>query len=209
MLEYSRTTPHKNWPSVDGDHPYGGPARALIAARIIDVTAIIETSGLVMQFPNTRALDGLDISIPPGVTGLVGANGAGKTTLISLTLGLLKPTSGSINVLGLDPNVHGPALRAQIGYGPERNVLPDDLRAYDFVRHLAEVKGLPATRPARVQAIRCTWSAWVKSGSGRSAPCRPANANASSLLRQSLPTRALSCSTNQPTASTPCSATRC
>lgn len=105
--------------------------------------AIIETSGLVMQFPNTRALDGLDIRIPPGVTGLVGANGAGKTTLISLTLGLLKPTSGSIKVLGLDPNVHGPALRAQIGYGPERNVLPDDLRAYDFVRHLAEVKGLP------------------------------------------------------------------
>jgi len=39
--------------------------------------------------------------------------------------------------------VHGPALRAQIGYGPERNVRPDDLRAYDFVRHLAEVKGLP------------------------------------------------------------------
>jgi len=39
--------------------------------------------------------------------------------------------------------VHGPELRALIGYGPERNVLPDDLRAYDFVRHLAEVKGLP------------------------------------------------------------------
>jgi ABC-2 type transport system ATP-binding protein len=39
--------------------------------------------------------------------------------------------------------VNGPELRAQIGYGPERNVLPDDLRAYDFVRHLAEVKGLP------------------------------------------------------------------
>ena len=115
------------------------------------MTAIIETSGLVMQFPNTRALDGLDISIPPGVTGLVGANGAGKTTLISLTLGLLKPTSGSITVLGLDPNVHGPALRAQIGYGPERNVLPDDLRAYDFVRHLAEVKVLPRNE-ARTRA---------------------------------------------------------
>ncbi len=107
------------------------------------MTAIIETEGLVMQFPSTLALDRLDLQIPPGVTGLVGANGAGKTTLISLTLGLLAPSSGSINVLGLDPAVHGPELRAQIGYGPERNVLPDDLRAYDFVRHLAEVKGLP------------------------------------------------------------------
>jgi ABC-2 type transport system ATP-binding protein len=63
--------------------------------------------------------------------------------LISLTLGLLRPTNGSISVLGLDPGADGPTLRAMIGYGPERNVLPDDLRAYDFVRHLAEVKGLP------------------------------------------------------------------
>lgn len=107
------------------------------------MTAIIETRGLVMQFPSTRALDALDVSIPGGVTGLVGANGAGKTTLISLTLGLLAPTAGSISVLGLSPGTSGPELRAQIGYGPERNVFPDDLRAYDFVRHLAEVKGLP------------------------------------------------------------------
>ncbi len=107
------------------------------------MAAIIETRGLVMQFPSTRALDGLDVSIPPGVTGLVGANGAGKTTLISLALGLLTPTSGMISVLGLDPSTSGPELRAQLGYGPERNVFPDDLRAYDFVRHLAEVKGLP------------------------------------------------------------------
>jgi ABC-2 type transport system ATP-binding protein len=96
-----------------------------------------------MQFSATRALDQLDVSIPNGVTGLVGANGAGKTTLISLALGLLKPTTGSISVLGLDPDSNGPELRAMIGYGPERNVFPDDLRAYDFVRHLAEVKGLP------------------------------------------------------------------
>ncbi len=104
---------------------------------------IIETQGLVMQFPSTRALDHLDVTVTSGITGLVGANGAGKTTLISLTLGLLAPTSGSISVLGLDPGRNGPELRARIGYGPERNVLPDDMRAYDFVRHLAEVKGLP------------------------------------------------------------------
>jgi ABC-2 type transport system ATP-binding protein len=107
------------------------------------VSSIIETRGLVMQFPSTRALDSLEVAIPGGVTGLVGANGAGKTTLISLVLGLLTPTAGSISVLGLDPHRSGPELRAQIGYGPERNVFPDDLRAYDFVRHLAEVKGLP------------------------------------------------------------------
>jgi len=117
--------------------------RASGGGRIEVVPPIIETSDLVMEFPSTRALDGLDVSIPPGVTGLVGANGAGKTTLISLCLGLLHPTTGSIRVLGLDPGRNGPELRAQIGYGPERNVFPDDMRAYDFVRHLTEVKGLP------------------------------------------------------------------
>lgn len=108
------------------------------------MAAIIETNGLVMEFPSTRALDGLDLSVPPGVTGLVGANGAGKTTLISITLGLLKPTSGTVTVLGLDPTTDGPELRARIGFGPERNVLPDDMRAYDFVRHFAQIKGLPS-----------------------------------------------------------------
>ncbi len=107
------------------------------------MTVIVETRGLVMQFPATRALDRLDIAIESGVTGLVGANGAGKTTLISLMLGLLRPTDGSIRVLDRDPGPDGPELRALIGYGPERNVLPDDMRAYDFVHHLAEVKGLP------------------------------------------------------------------
>jgi ABC-2 type transport system ATP-binding protein len=107
------------------------------------VEPIVQTRDLVMEFPSTRALDGLDLVVPPGVTGLVGANGAGKTTLISLVLGLLRPTSGSVRALGMDPGPQGPELRARIGYGPERNVLPDDLRAYDFVRHLAEVKGLP------------------------------------------------------------------
>ncbi|MEO1058174.1 MAG: ABC transporter ATP-binding protein [Actinomycetota bacterium] len=107
------------------------------------MTTIVETRALVMQFPATRALDGLDIAIESGVTGLVGANGAGKTTLISLMLGLLRPTDGSIRVLDRDPGPDGPELRALIGYGPERNVLPDDMRAYDFVHHLAEVKGLP------------------------------------------------------------------
>ncbi|WP_040494929.1 ABC transporter ATP-binding protein [Ilumatobacter nonamiensis] len=107
------------------------------------MSSIIETTGLVMEFPSTRALDGLDLRVSPGVTGLVGANGAGKTTLISLALGLLKPTSGGISVLGLDPSADGPQLRAMIGYGPERNVFPDDMVAYDYVRHFAQIRGLP------------------------------------------------------------------
>ena len=129
--------------SVDAGSSRGRTHEARPGGHTRDVPSIVETTALVMEFPGTRALDQLDLAIPSGVTGLVGANGAGKTTLISLILGLLRPTSGTIRVLGLDPGAQGPELRARIGYGPERNVLPDDLRAYDFVRHLAEVKGLP------------------------------------------------------------------
>ncbi|HEC08217.1 MAG TPA: ABC transporter ATP-binding protein [Acidimicrobiales bacterium] len=98
-----------------------------------------------MAFDGHRALDGLDLAVGHGVTALVGANGAGKTTLLNLMLGLLRPTSGSLRVLGMDPGSEGPRLRSRLGFSPERNILPDDMAAYEFVRHLAEVRGLPRT----------------------------------------------------------------
>ncbi len=102
------------------------------------------------------ALDALDIRMRPGVTGLVGANGAGKTTLLSALLGLRPPTSGSATVLGLDPRSQGAALRAKVGFAPERDVLPDEMRAVDFVRHLAQVRGLPRS-DARTRASDSLW----------------------------------------------------
>lgn len=120
------------------------------------MSSVITTTGLTMQFGAYRALDGLDISIGSGVTGLVGANGAGKTTLMSILLGLRVPTAGSASVLGLDPVTEGPRLRALVGYGPERNVLPEDMPASDFVKHLAEVRGLPSEE-ARERASDALW----------------------------------------------------
>lgn len=106
---------------------------------------VIAATALTMQFGPNRALDQLDLAVPEGVTGLVGANGAGKTTLMSIALGLRAPTSGSIEVLGLNPQTEAAQLRALIGYGPERNILPKDMKASDFVKHLAEVRGMPRT----------------------------------------------------------------
>ena len=63
-----------------------------------------------------------------GVTGLVGANGAGKTTFMSIALGLRAPTNGSIRVLDLEPVSDGAKLRSLVSYGPERNILPDEMR---------------------------------------------------------------------------------
>ncbi|MEM9465922.1 MAG: ABC transporter ATP-binding protein [Actinomycetota bacterium] len=118
--------------------------------------AVITTSGLTMQFGSHRALDAISIEVPSGVTGLVGANGAGKTTLMSIALGLRNPTDGAISVLGMDPAKDGARLRSLVGYGPERNVLPEDMPAFDFVRHFAEVRGMPRTE-ARGRASDALW----------------------------------------------------
>ena len=120
------------------------------------VVSVISTSGLTMQFGSLRALDSLDLEVQSGVTGLVGANGAGKTTLMSIVLGLRFPSAGSVRVLGLDPRTQGAELRSLVGYAPERNVLPEDMPASDFVKHLAEVRGMPRSE-ARSRASDALW----------------------------------------------------
>jgi ABC-2 type transport system ATP-binding protein len=109
-----------------------------------------------MVFGSHRALDSLDVEVHSGVTGLVGANGAGKTTFMSIVLGLRYPTSGRVEVLGLDAQTHGAELRALVGYGPERSLFPDDMPASDFVKHLAEVRGMPRSE-ARGRASDALW----------------------------------------------------
>ena len=95
------------------------------------------------------ALAGLDLDIPDGVTGLVGANGAGKTTLIRVLLGLTKATSGSVSVFGSPVNIDPAGLRARIGYMPEGKCLPADQTAADFVAFAAELAGIPASESRR------------------------------------------------------------
>ena len=108
------------------------------------------------QWGATTALAGATLEIGSGVTGLLGANGAGKTTLLGLVLGLHPPDGGSIEVLGLDPSTAGPEVRERLGYAPEHDALPPDMRAHDLVRHLAEVHGLPK-REAVARASDALW----------------------------------------------------
>jgi ABC-2 type transport system ATP-binding protein len=108
------------------------------------------------HFGATIALDGLDVEIGHGVTGLLGSNGAGKTTFISLMLGLRPCDGGALEVLGADPAHAGIGLRARIGYAPEHHNLPPDVAAADLVRHLAEMHGLPS-RAAIQRANDALW----------------------------------------------------
>ena len=106
---------------------------------------LLSTSELTKRYPGgVTALDGLTLELEPGIIGLIGANGAGKSTFLKIMLGLLKPTSGSLTVLGIDATTNGTELRQFLGYIPEFDCLPPDQTATDLVTHLARVSGLPA-----------------------------------------------------------------
>jgi ABC-2 type transport system ATP-binding protein len=113
------------------------------------MSSVLEVSGLTHDYGEVVALHDLDLEVPPGVTGLVGANGAGKTTLLRLMLGLLHPTAGSMNVLGHDPQREPLVVRSRIGYMPEGDCLPKDQTAADFVSYSAQLAGIPPSEARR------------------------------------------------------------
>jgi ABC-2 type transport system ATP-binding protein len=113
---------------------------------------VLRTDGLTLTYPGgVTALDDLTIEVPPGSVGLVGANGAGKTTLLRLALGLLRPTSGSIEAAGVPVADDPVGARGRLGFMPEHDCLPLDQSAADAVSTLGELAGLPP-RAARQRA---------------------------------------------------------
>lgn len=94
------------------------------------MTNAVTIKNLFKYYGKLRALDNIQLTVPEGaIYGLVGPNGAGKTTLIKTLVGALKPSSGTVQVLGLDPLQDKWKLRSQIGYMPQAPALYDDLSA--------------------------------------------------------------------------------
>jgi len=82
------------------------------------MNSVVEIRGVSRRFGDVMAVDNLTLSLGTGeIMGFLGANGAGKTTTIKMLLGLIRPTSGTVSVLGGDPS--DAKVRAQIGYMPE------------------------------------------------------------------------------------------
>lgn len=84
----------------------------------------------------------VNLSIPPGITGLVGPNGSGKTTLMNLLVGLIRPSRGRVSVFGLTPDDPEELFRL-VGYAAQYDSFPPGLTGFQFVESYLRVHGFP------------------------------------------------------------------
>ena len=119
-----------------------------------DAPAILAI-GLSKRFGGLRAVDGVDLRVPKAnVYGFLGPNGSGKSTTIRMLCGLLTPTEGRIEVLGLRIPEQTEALRRRIGYMTQKFSLYEDLSVEENLEFLADVQGLVrAERKVRVEEL--------------------------------------------------------
>jgi ABC-2 type transport system ATP-binding protein len=131
-----------------------------------DCGTAVTTHGLTKSYGSVQALRGVDLEVQQGeVFGFLGPNGAGKTTTIRCLLDLIRPSSGTLRVLGVDPQADPLQVRARVGYLPGELRLEDNQTAegalrflnglrggraeWNFVRHLAERLELDLTTPIK------------------------------------------------------------
>jgi ABC-2 type transport system ATP-binding protein len=120
-----------------------GEADPQTSAPLLDLT------GVTLSYGSNHALRGISCRLPAGRIGLLGPNGAGKSTLLKILLGLLRPTSGTGQVLGVDLHHAGPLLRRAIGYMSEADTLVPGLRGVEYVALAGELYGMERKQAQR------------------------------------------------------------
>lgn len=115
----------------------------------------IRATGLTRRFGDLLAVNDVSLSVPRGcVYGFLGPNGSGKSTTIRMLCGLLIPSAGEVEVLGLHIPQQAEALKHRIGYMTQRFSLFDDLQVVENLEFLAAVRGVPKAETAqRIQAM--------------------------------------------------------
>ena len=110
---------------------------------------VIEAKNLVKAYkvkgkPDFLAVDGLSFEVAPGESfGLLGPNGAGKSTTMKMVGAVSTRTSGSLSILGLDPDQHGPEIRSRLGVVPQQDNLDGELNARENLYIYGRYFGLP------------------------------------------------------------------
>ena len=111
-------------------------------------TPAIEIDHLVRRFGHTDAVNGLSLRVRPGrCYGFFGRNGAGKTTTIKCLLNLLRPTSGSVRIFGLDPARDEVAVKSRLAY------VPDAVAFYPWMTVRETLDYLASFRPRWNEAV--------------------------------------------------------
>jgi ABC-2 type transport system ATP-binding protein len=102
----------------------------------------ILTDALSKDYGDVKALDNLDLEVRVGeIFGFLGPNGAGKTTTIRLLLDIIRPNSGHVEVLGLDPRTQGVELRSRVGYLPGDFIVDGRQTSREFLTFLGNLRG--------------------------------------------------------------------
>lgn len=90
--------------------------------------SLISARGLRKEFDGLTAVDGIDLDVRPGEAfGFLGPNGAGKSSTMRMIAAVSPPTGGTLRLFGLDPNTHGPQIRARLGVVPQSDTLDEEL----------------------------------------------------------------------------------
>jgi len=118
------------------------------------LTAAVEARGLSKIYKTTRAVDDISIHIPAGVCcGFLGKNGAGKTTTLKMLVGLKRPTSGEISIMG-EPQIYGAPTQLPFGYLPDVPNYYGYMTGPEFLTLCAKLCGIPANlRKAKVTQL--------------------------------------------------------
>jgi len=128
---------------------------ALSAPRMIKPEISIEATNLTKVYGSLTAIDEVSFDIQKGeVLGFLGPNGAGKSTTMRILCGLVRATSGSATVGGISVVEYPEKVKRLVGYMPENNPLPDELRVVEYLRYRGQLKGLgPREAHARVEEV--------------------------------------------------------
>jgi ABC-2 type transport system ATP-binding protein len=113
----------------------------------------VETHKLTRDFGSFRAVAGIDLAVPAGsLYGFLGPNGAGKSTTIKCLTGLLRASSGTMRILGIDPAADPVAVKRRIGVVPEDLALFDRLSAEETLSFVAQIHGIEGATAKRRSA---------------------------------------------------------
>ncbi len=115
-----------------------------------DVPNSVVVRRLTKRYGPVTALDNVSFRIGKGeIVGLLGPNGAGKSTTMKILAGLTLATSGSAEICGISVASRPEETRRRIGFMPENNPLPEDLRVREYLKFRAQIKGVPASEAGR------------------------------------------------------------